>query len=89
MWYQGDIAIKDIRAKLKSFEISSARNFLLSRLIVLIVYTLHDTITALLCAKFQNDLSTDMIVMEEWDLAISEFKFLTDILPAAAFTNMD
>ena len=46
------------QSKLKSREISFARNALLSNQIILKFYTEHGSDTAVLCAKFENDLTT-------------------------------
>ena len=54
--------------KLKSREISLAVNLFLSCQIILKFCTEHGNDTAVLCAKFQNDLTINMVVMEEWAL---------------------
>ena len=48
--------------RLKSREISFAHNLLLSCLIVLKFSTGHGSITAMLCAYFQNDLTAEIDV---------------------------
>ena len=53
--------------KLKSSEISFIHNLLLSHAIILKFCPEDGSITAVLCASFQNDLTTEMDVMEEWD----------------------
>ena len=39
----------------------------------------YASITAMLCAKFKNDLTTEMDIMDEWDLILKN-EFLMDIL---------
>ena len=64
--------------KPKSREIAFARNLLLSCQIVLKFCTEHDSITVVLCAKFQHDLTTRMDVMDKRHF--TKFEFRTDIL---------
>ena len=58
----------------KSVEIWFAHSLFLNYLIILKFCTEHGSFTALLCAKFQNDLTTEMDVMDERDFARFEFK---------------
>ena len=60
--------------KIKSREISFNHNLLLIWQIVSKFCTEHGSVTAVFCAKFQNDLTTDMDVMGERDFARFEFK---------------
>ena len=60
-------------SKLKSREISFAHNLLPSCQIVSTFYTEHGSATAVLCAKIQNDLTTEMDVMDERDF--TRFRF--------------
>ena len=50
-------------------------------------FTEHGSITAVLCAKFQNDLTTKIDIKDERDFARIEFKMtgLTYILPPIEF----
>ena len=60
--------------KLRSREISFAHNSLRNCQIVLKYCTEHGSITAVLCAKFQNDLTNEMDVLDERDFARFEFE---------------
>ena len=64
---------------LKSHEISFAHNLFLSCQIVLKLCTEHGSDTAVLCAKYQNDLTTEL---GEWPFIKFKFKieFQSDIL---------
>ena len=55
--------------KPKSREISFAHNLLCGYPIVITFCTEHGSDTAVLCAKFQNDWTTETDVMNEWDFA--------------------
>ena len=71
-------AISDIQPethlKLKSREVSFACNLFSSYPIILKFCTEHGNITAMLCAKFQNDCITETGVIEKRDFMIFEFK---------------
>ena len=54
--------------KLKILQILFAHNSCLNCQIILKFCTEHGSITAVLCAKLQNDSTTDMNFMEESDL---------------------
>ena len=60
--------------KPKSRKISFAHNVLLSCSIVLDFHTEHDSITAMLCAKFRKDWTTETDVMGERVFTRVEFK---------------
>ena len=68
------VAIWDIRPKRNSRDISYEHNLLLSCQIVLKFCTEHGSEIIVLCAKFQNELTTEMVVIKERDLARLEFK---------------
>ena len=59
--------------KLKSREILFAHNSLLSWQIVLKFCTEHGSNTAVLCANFENDLSTYINTVDKQDFARFEF----------------
>ena len=59
--------------KLKSRVISSVCNIRFNDTIVLTFYTEHDSITAVLCAKFQNDGAAGTHVMDEQVFVRFEF----------------
>ena len=66
----------ETRIKLNSLEISFAQNICFSCQIVLKICTEHDSDgsdTAVLCASFQNDLTTEEYVMRKRPLAKFEF----------------
>ena len=81
--YSGDIIVRSgtrlpykvisPHLKLKSCEISFTHNLFLICKIVWKFRTEHISITAVLCAKFQNDSTTEMDVLEERDFARFEF----------------
>ena len=54
--------------QLKSYEIAFAYNLLLSCQMVLKFCTEHGSITAVLCAKFQNHLANEIGFMDKQDL---------------------
>ena len=60
--------------KLVSREMLFAQDVFLNCQIVLKFCTEHDGDTVVLCAKFQNDLTTEMDAMDERDFVWSEFK---------------
>ena len=55
--------------KLKSRKISFVHNIHLNNPIVLNFCTEHGSITAMLCAKFENIWTTEIDIMDEWDFA--------------------
>ena len=63
--------------KIKSREISFAHNLLISCQIALKICTGHGSITAVLCANFQNNLTTEMNETDERHFA--RFEFRTDV----------
>ena len=83
---QGPVSIKEIRPKsipkLKSREVSFLLSFLRNCRIVLKFCTEHGSITAVLCAKFQNVLTTMTKIMKKRDFTRFEFRnrFRTDFL---------
>ena len=83
---QGPVSIKEIRPKsipkLKSREVSFLLSFLRNCRIVLKFCTEHGSITAVLCAKFQNVLTTMTKVMKKRYFTRFEFRnrFRTDFL---------
>ena len=63
---QGGVTLKDTRPKrILNRKISFAHNLLLSCITVLKFCTEHGSITAVLCANFQNDLTTEVNAMNE------------------------
>ena len=60
--------------KPKSCEISFAHNLFINYLIVLKPCTKHDSDTALFCARFRNNWTTETNVMDEQDFTRFEFK---------------
>ena len=60
--------------KLKSAEILYVHNLLINHSIVLKFCPEHGSDTAMLCAKFQNDWTTETDFMDERDIARFEFK---------------
>ena len=71
---QRAVVLWDIRHKLKSWEILFPKNILLVYHIVLKICTEHGCDTAMLCAKFENDITTEMTVLNGRDFA--RFKFV-------------
>ena len=59
MWYPSET-----RYKLKSREVSFARDLFGAK---------HDSVTIVLCEKFQNDWITEADAMEKWELARFQF----------------
>ena len=64
----------EIHLKLKFHEISFAHNSCFSSPIALKFCTEHDSVTAVLCAKFQTDWTIETDVMDERDFVRFEFK---------------
>ena len=60
--------------KLKSHEVLFAHNWFCNRPIILKCCTEHDSDTAVLCEKFQNDGTTETDVMDTRDFARFELK---------------
>ena len=66
--------LSETHLKPKSVEIWFAHNLFLNYLIILKFWTEHGSVIAMLCAKFKNDLTTEMDVMDERDFTRFEFK---------------
>ena len=64
----------ETHGKLKSREISFAHNLFINYPIVLNFCTVHGSITAVLCAKFQNDWTIARDIIDERVFARFEFK---------------
>ena len=64
--------MSEIHLKLKSDEAFFANNLFLS--FILKFCTEHDSITAMFCVKFHNDLTNNMDAMDKWNFVWFEFK---------------
>ena len=56
----------------KSHKTLFARNLFFSSQVILKFYTEHGSATAMLCAKFQNDLMAEMSVMDLWAFSLRQ-----------------
>ena len=74
LWGLLSYRASETHLKLKSHEISFIHNIHISYQIVLQFCTEHGSITAVLCAKLQNNLIIDMDVIEEQDFVDFGFK---------------
>ena len=85
VWHGGCCNIKypsETHPKLESREISFEHILLLNRAIVLKFCTEHGSITAVVCANFHNDLTTEMDVLDERDFARFEYiRWISDGYP--------
>ena len=85
-----------LHLKLKSREISFAPNLIRSCQIILHFFTKYGNDTAVLCAKFKNDPTTDMNDMDERDIARFEFEwsfggisYIATSLRGCSYCNMN
>ena len=70
----GAVKAYDFLSKFNSCDIYDAHNLLMGCQIILKFCTEHGSGTAMLCAKFWNDLTNVMDAMYDWDLEEFELK---------------
>ena len=81
------IPIRTSAYKLSSVEDLFAHNLILICQIVSKCYTEHDSVTVVLCTKFQIDLTNDMNVIEERNFANFELKMSLGVTSRIATTS--
>ena len=82
-WYNIE-CLSETHPKPKYREIVFAHNKVLSCAVIVKSRTEHGSIIAVLCAKFQNDRTAKMYIMDEWDFARFEFKIIKGLSYMAA-----